>query len=132
MLEAALRDLQFECVGAKVAFDLAQLDRRLVVRLDRRAEIDIDRVDLGEHLLRLRLLRGDRTGVGSRSGNCGKCGRNCNKERLRLSFPADSHCWAAGGKTGAPGGPVRHKSGTLTMTSDVCKPLFGSICRKPV
>jgi hypothetical protein len=47
-------------VLAQVRLDLAQPLVCSVVRLDRVVEIPIQRFDLGEHLLRLGLLGGDR------------------------------------------------------------------------
>ena len=122
-------------------FDLPQADVREVVGLDGRTETVVDLLDLGQHMLRLCLLGGDRPGRGVRgcrrtqqceNGRTGEAGTasnhrrrkrtpKANAERLRLSFPAAGHQHAEDpGRRAHRRGPVRHKWGTLAASSDVC------------
>jgi hypothetical protein len=66
------------------------MDVRVVVRLDRGAELDVDRVDLTQDLLRLSLFR--RNGrVGRRACSGNQRRRNCHEKNERLWFPRIRH-----------------------------------------
>jgi hypothetical protein len=75
---------------------------------------------LREHLLRLRLLRGDAPRIGVRRRN-GTKRDNADEEKLRLSFPATEHQQRRSESDGTvPEGAGPHKFGTLAAVSDVC------------
>ena len=77
------------------------MDGRVVVRLDRRAELHVDRVDLAQDVLGLSLLR--RNGwIRGRAADGHERRRYCHEESLRLSFPRICHQqepngWRTGG-----------------------------------
>src|ERR1051325_4226495 len=93
------------------------MDVRRVVRLDRCAELHVDRVDLTQDLLRLRLLRAHgRISRRARSGD--QRPRNRYEKNLRVSFPRIGHQRENSNKLAHRRGPVRHKWRTLATGSD--------------
>jgi hypothetical protein len=56
LVEVRARDLQAALVDLLLGLDLVELDVGCVVGLDRLLEVGIDRLDLGENTLRLRLF----------------------------------------------------------------------------
>jgi hypothetical protein len=59
-LEVRARDFKTPLVELLLGPDRIELDVRRVVGLDRMLEVRVDRLDLGEDVLRFRLLLGDR------------------------------------------------------------------------
>jgi hypothetical protein len=141
MRKIRTRELQLDAVLALGDFDLPQADVREVVGLDGRPETVVDLLDLGQHVMRLCLLGGDRPGRRVRrcrrtqqceNGRAGKARTasyhrrrkrtpKANVKRLRLSFPAAGHQHAEDpGRRAHRRGPVRHKWRTLATSSAVC------------
>jgi hypothetical protein len=69
--EVAACDAELEAVPLQVALDARKLQVRLVIGLDGVIEARVDLLDLREYLLRLPLLRRDRSGIG---GGCTRRG----------------------------------------------------------
>ena len=88
--QARLRDSQMARVRLQVGVDLVELDVGEVVRLDRMRELPVDRLDLFEHVLGLRLLRLDvrvSRGVLDRGqGNGHENRRQEREDRRRLAL----------------------------------------------
>ena len=87
VLQVGLGDLQLVPVLLLLELDLAEAPVGAVEGLDRALQLAVDRVDLSEDLLCLRLLRCDGAGIGGRcaSDQESRCKRN--DDAARLSFP---------------------------------------------
>src|SRR5207237_1784111 len=117
VLQAALRDPELEAGALLVAFDARKLDVGRVVGLHSPLEVDVEPVDLREHLARLALFgRNRRIGRGRTRG--GEECREGDDERWRQPLRRARSNLPGRLAAGAPGGPVRHEWGTLARASD--------------
>ena len=120
--EALLGDHEVTGVRVQVGVDLAELHVRVVVRLDRLLELDVELVNLRQHGLGLRALRLDR--VRRRRAR----GEKRNAPRPRLPQGGRDACRLRGrhapsqppAERRADGGVTGHKSGSLAATDDDC------------
>jgi hypothetical protein len=89
--EVGTRDDELVPVLALVVLDLREPDVREVVRLDGRAELCVDLLDLPQNLPRLRLLRRDRAGIGGRARGTQEGNGDGREACLRLSSSGGGH-----------------------------------------
>jgi hypothetical protein len=101
--EVAAREDEHASVLTLPALDPVELDVREVVRLGGALDLEVDLVDLREDLLRVRLFRGDRVGVGRCRAGHGQAGDEAEDERRR-PFCSETDHVAATGRSGRTGG----------------------------
>ena len=124
-VQALARSDEVACVGIELPVDPVELDVRVVVRLDGRAEAHVEVLELGDDRLRLRLLVLDvGVGRGRTGGKQQRRGEGHEEDDSRRPSGCRApKCPLASTPDGpAGGGLARHKSGTLAPPPDACNP----------
>ena len=114
-LETRSRDRQMVGVRPQLTLDPVELDVREVVRLDRKRQLPVDLLDLGEDALRLGLLRRDGRIGGRGSHGCQRDGhekcRQHHQDQRRLSRARADYAFSRSTTRGSPVGARSVTSG---------------------